>query len=106
MAPAICHSLALSCQRFGLKGLPTTPIIVPDLSKVTTRQLAGSRNLPNGVFADAAGVVALLVVAVGFGAEEVSRALRVSSPPAGFSAIATSNAARAIASERQMASVS
>jgi hypothetical protein len=43
-----------------LKGLPTIPIIVLGLSKLTSRHFAGSRNFLNGVFVDVAGVVALL----------------------------------------------
>jgi hypothetical protein len=56
--------------------LPTIPITVPGFADVAspTRQLAGSRNLLKGVFADAAVVVALLAVAsAGFGAKEHGR---------------------------------
>jgi hypothetical protein len=58
-----------------LNGLPTIPIIVPDLANVVSiRQLAGSRNLPNCFLADAAGVFTLLAIAAGLfrGAEVVS----------------------------------
>jgi len=62
--------------------LPTIPTVAPGFANVgsTTRQFAGSRNLLNGIFVDAAAVVAPLAAAsAGFGAQEFSVTLRDSS---------------------------